>query len=148
MQNYKKVYVASKTWHAPKIREVRSMLENDLTYNLRISSRWIDMKKDDPIVMNDKPQLWTICHEDVVNCDIFVLYSEKNDEHRGALVELGTAFACEKPVYAIGSSRSTIADEISDVAYTHYPLFKTCPTNKLDEGFFYINAHELVRGYF
>jgi nucleoside 2-deoxyribosyltransferase len=147
MKIYKKVYIASKVWHAPKIRAVRASIKKDPTNNLEITSRWIDMEKDHPIVMNDKAKLWDICHNDVMAADIFVLYSEPGDEHRGALVELGTAYACKIPVYAIGSSKSTIPDRISDVAFTYYPLFHTCPTPNLDEGMFYINAHQFVEEY-
>jgi len=148
MKNYKKVYVASKTWHSPKIRAVRDSIKKDPTNNLQITSRWIDMGKDNPIVLNDKPELWKICHDDVMDADLFVLYSEPGDEHRGALVELGTAFACNIPVYAIGDCKSTLPDKISDVAFTHYPLFHTCPTHILEEGLLYVNAHETAKEYY
>jgi nucleoside 2-deoxyribosyltransferase len=114
-----KFYTAGKIWHAPKFRELRD------SYGFSIQARWIDLEADSDIVKNRKDILWTQCLEDVRSSSYVLLYSETFDEEqRGALVELGMAFAFNKPVYAIGTCKSLKANGISDVAFTHYPLFK------------------------
>jgi nucleoside 2-deoxyribosyltransferase len=124
-----KFYTAGKVWHAPKFRDLRD------SYGFPIQARWIDLEADSDIVMNRKDVLWTQCLEDVRSSSYVLLYSEEfEEEQRGALVELGMAFAFNKPVYAVGTCKSLKANGISDVAFTHYPLFK------------WLNATDLLTG--
>ena len=86
-----------------------------------INARWIDLDENHPIVVYDKPKLWQICYEDVRDCDYVLLYCEDmNEEQRGALVEIGMAFAFNKPVYAVGTCKTIQPNKISDVAFTHF----------------------------
>jgi hypothetical protein len=63
------------------------------------------------------------------------MYSEDfNEEQRGALVEIGMAFGFQKPVYAVGRCKTISPNEISDVAFTHFPNWTWLPTNDLVEG--------------
>lgn len=122
-------YTAGKIWHAPKFRELRD------SYGFVVNSRWIDLESDSDIVLNRKDELWTQCLEDVRSSSFVLLYSEEfGEEQRGALVELGMAFAFNKPVYAIGACKSLKANGISDVAFTHYPLFSWLQATDLVTG--------------
>jgi len=130
-----KIYVASKVWHAPKILKARDV------WGFNINGRWMEMGKDHPIVLNDKPRLWEICLKDVYDCDFFVIYSEPADEQRGALVELGMAYGFDKPCFGIGVGRSTKADHVSDAAFTHYKNFKWVETHDLKLGLEYAEVY-------
>ena len=64
-----------------------------------------------------------------------LLYCEDfNEEQRGALVEIGMAYGCGKPVYAIGKCASIAPNEISDVAFTHFKNWTWLETTDLVEG--------------
>jgi hypothetical protein len=131
-------YTASKIWHAPKFQHLRD------TIGLPVQARWIDLKDDDDIVQNRKGDLWQLCLEDVTRSDFMLLYSEDfEEEQRGALVELGMAFAAGKRVYAVGRCKSISPNGISDVAFTHHELFTWLPTTDLVRGAFLAIAIEL-----
>ena len=122
-------YTAGKVWHAPKFQNLRDNL------GFAVKVRWIDLDDDSDIVQNHKDQLWTLCFEDVRDSDFVLLYCEDfNEEQRGALVELGMAYGFDKPVYAVGTCKTIQPNEISDVAFTHYPKFHWLPTSDLVEG--------------
>lgn len=122
-------YTAGKIWHAPKFKDLRD------NHKLPVRARWIDLKDEDDIVQNRKGDLWQLCYEDVRDSDFVLLYSEEwSEEQRGALVELGMAYGMQKPVYAVGKCKSLGANAISDVAFTHYPLFHWLPTLDLVQG--------------
>jgi hypothetical protein len=122
-------YTAGKIWHAPKFQHLRD------TLGLPVQARWIDLKNDDDIVRNRKGDLWQLCLEDVTQSDFMLLYSEDwEEEQRGALVELGMAFAAGKHVFAVGRCKSISPNGISDVAFTHHDLFTWLPTDNLVEG--------------
>jgi nucleoside 2-deoxyribosyltransferase len=128
-RNTMQFYTAGKTWHAPKFQHLRD------TLGMPVQARWIDLKDDDDIVVNRKGDLWQLCLEDVTRSDFLLLYSEAfEEEQRGALVELGMAFAAGKRVYAIGRCKSIAPNAISDVAFTHHKLFHWLPTQELVEG--------------
>lgn len=119
-------YTAGKIWHAPKFQHLRD------TLGLPVQARWIDLKEDDDIVRNRKGDLWQLCLEDVTQSDFVLLYSEDmNEEQRGALVEVGMAYGAGKPVYAVGRCNSICPNGISDVAFTHHPLWTWLPTDDL-----------------
>ena len=92
-----KVYTAGKIWHAPKFQYLRDVLGYD------VNARWIDLEDSNWIVRKRKDILWQICYEDVRDCDFVLLYCEDmSEEQRGALVEIGMAYAF-KPVYAVST---------------------------------------------
>jgi hypothetical protein len=133
-----KFYCASKIWHAPKFQHLRD------TLGLPVQARWIDLKDDDDIVKNRKGDLWQLCLEDVTRSDFLLLYSEDwDEEQRGALVELGMAYGAGKRVYAVGRCKSIAPNAISDVAFTHHPLFTWLPTTDLVRGAFLALAMEM-----
>lgn len=110
-------YTAGKIWHAHKFQELRD------TIGLPVKARWIDLNetRDAEFIANQKDELWKQCFEDVRDSDFVLIYSEDfNEEQRGALVEVGMAYGMNKPVYAVGRCKTIAANEISDVAFTHY----------------------------
>lgn len=124
-----KIYTAGKIWHAPKFQFLRD------TLGLKVNARWIDYTDDCDIVKNRKDLLWQHCYEDVRDCDLVLLYSEDAaEEQRGALVEVGMAYGMGKPVYAVGACQSIKPNNISDVAFTHYNLWKWLRTTNLEKG--------------
>lgn len=122
-------YTAGKVWHNTKFQNLRDNL------GFAVKARWIDLDNDSDFVQNRKDELWTLCFEDVRDCDFVLLYCEDFDEEqRGALVELGMAFGFGKSVYAVGTCKTIQPNAISDVAFTHFPKFHWLPTTDLVEG--------------
>ena len=125
-----KVYTAGKIWHAPKFQELRDVFGYD------VNARWIDLDDNNYIVRKRKDILWQICYEDVRDCDFVLLYCEDmSEEQRGALVEIGMAYAFQKPVYAVGTCKTIQPNKISDVAFTHFEGFHWLPESDLLKGF-------------
>ena len=125
-----KVYTAGKIWHAPKFQYLRDTLGYD------VNARWIDLDDSNWIVRKRKDILWQICYEDVRDCDFVLLYCEDmSEEQRGALVEIGMAYAFQKPVYAVGTCKTIQPNKISDVAFTHFEGFHWLPESDLLKGF-------------
>ena len=125
-----KVYTAGKIWHAPKFQYLRDVLGYD------VNARWIDLDNNNWIVRKRKDILWQICYEDVRDCDFVLLYCEDmSEEQRGALVEIGMAYAFQKPVYAVGTCKTIQPNKISDVAFTHFEGFHWLPESDLLKGF-------------
>ena len=125
-----KVYTAGKIWHAPKFQYLRDVLGYD------VNARWIDLDDNNWIVRKRKDILWQICYEDVRDCDFVLLYCEDiSEEQRGALVEIGMAYAFQKPVYAVGTCKTIQPNKISDVAFTHFEGFHWLPETDLLKGF-------------
>ena len=125
-----KVYTAGKIWHAPKFQYLRDVLGYD------VNARWIDLEDSNWIVRKRKDILWQICYEDVRDCDFVLLYCEDiSEEQRGALVEIGLAYAVGKPVYAVGTCKTIQPNKISDVAFTHFEGFHWLPESDLLKGF-------------
>ena len=125
-----KVYTAGKIWHAPKFQYLRDVLGYD------VNARWIDLEDNNWIVRKRKDLLWQICYEDVRDCDFVLLYCEDmSEEQRGALVEIGMAYAFQKPVYAVGTCKTIQPNKISDVAFTHFEGFHWLPESDLLKGF-------------
>ena len=115
-----KIYAAGKVWHNTKFQALRDVHGFDLT------SRWIDLGKEgeDPIVTFNKPLLWQMCLEDVARADAVVLYCEDpEEEQRGSVMEAGHALALGKPVFCINTCKTFSPCAISDVAFTHHPLW-------------------------
>ena len=111
------IYAAAKIWHAPKFQQLRD------AYDFDIVSRWIDYGENDPIVQQ-KDVLWQHCLEDVLKADIMVIYCEDMaEEMRGVIMEAGHAMAVGHRIYCINTCDSFSPSPISDVAFTHHPLW-------------------------
>ena len=125
-----KVYTAGKIWHAPKFQYLSDVLGYD------VNARWIDLEDSNWIVRKRKDILWQICYEDVRDCDFVLLYcGDMSEEQRGALVEIGMAYAFGKTVYAVGTCKTIQPNKISDVAFTHFEGFHWLPETDLLKGF-------------
>jgi hypothetical protein len=84
------IYVASKTVHAPKWRDLRAS-------GLDINSTWIDEVVDKrPHAEGgavDHADLWRRCVDEASEARWMLLYAEPGEVLKGALVELGAALA-------------------------------------------------------
>lgn len=124
MQHLPKIYAAGKIWHAPKFRELRD------TYGFTLTSRWIDIQGDSssPAIYKGKEisrrEIWEMCLRDVLAADIIVIWCGDTDEEmHGAIMEAGHAMATGKRVFCVNTCDSFSPCEISDVAFTHHPLW-------------------------
>lgn len=132
-------YTAGKIWHADKFQHLRDNV------GLPVRARWIDLKEDDPIVLNEKGKLWQMCLEDVRDSNYVFLYSGAIDEEqRGALVEVGMALSLGKRVYAYGKCKSIQASPISDAAFTHHPLWHWIDAENYVKASYYALATEIA----
>jgi hypothetical protein len=132
-----KIYSASKIWHAEKWLQAR----DKMGYN--ITSSWIDVPcgtAENPtgaklLSSAEKTQLWVDCAREVTEADMLIVYAEKGDKQRGALVEIGGALSAGTPVYLIGNCKSFEVNAFSDAAYCHHPLFMKLPTQDWKKGY-------------
>lgn len=131
-------YTAGKIWHADKFRFLRD------TVGMLVQARWIDINTDQAAEMNKTGALWQQCYEDVRDSDFVLVYCEDfTEEQRGALVEIGMAYGMGKPVYCVGVCQSFKANAISDVAFTHFPLWTWLNESNLTKGAYYATAMEI-----
>lgn len=139
------IYSASKIWHAKRWQYMR----DTLGYN--INATWIDIPCGSPsdptgaklLTDEEKCDLWVDCSNQTRDCDMLICYAEKNDEQRGALVEIGGALANDNPVYLIGNCPSFMVAGHSDVAFTKHPLFHRVPTEgNQQQGYDFITGYE------
>lgn len=119
-----KIYAAGKIWHAPKFQELRDL------YGFDINSRWIDIQGDSssPATYQGKEitrrQIWEMCLEDAISADCMVIYCEDMaEEMRGVIMEAGHSMAVNNPIFCINTTNSFSPCKISDVAFTHHPLW-------------------------
>lgn len=89
-----KVYVASKTKHAPKWKDMREVR------GLKIVSTWIDDAGQGGAI--DRADLAARCIQEVIEADCLIVYYEPGEYFKGAFIEIGAGFAAEKPIYVIG----------------------------------------------
>ncbi len=108
-----KIYIASKTKHAPKWRKLRAN-------GLNIISTWIDEAGAGESI--DLSDLAIRCIDEAKSADRLILYCEDADVLKGALIEVGAALAFGVPVFVVGSSYSL------QTALRHHPLWKKCLT--------------------
>lgn len=129
-------YTAGKTWHATTFAMLRDII------GYPVKARWIDLDPESDLVLNRKNDLWQLCFEDVRDSNFVLMYSaDSEEEQRGALVEIGMAYGLNKPVYAINKCKSFMANEISDVAFTHHHLWNWVPEFTLAKGAAWATAH-------
>lgn len=87
------IYVASKTKHAKKWQDYRSA-------GFPICSTWIDETgENEP---DDLRGLWKRCIKESSECSALVAYAEPGDVWKGAFIEIGSALASGKIVFAVG----------------------------------------------
>ncbi|SFJ68333.1 hypothetical protein [Methylobacterium brachiatum] len=87
------IYMASKTAHAPRWRQMRAD-------GLPIISTWIDEAgAGESQCLKD---LWRRCVDEAAGADCVIVYREPGEVLKGAFVEVGAALAVGTPVYAVG----------------------------------------------
>lgn len=130
------IYSASKIWHNTKWLALRDV------WGYNIISRWINVPCGTEGNMTgakiftpaEKAVLWQECDFDARTADMMVVYAERDNEMRGALVEMGIAMGNGKPIYVIGTCPTFEVAPHSDVAFMYHPLVKRIYTNKHPSG--------------
>lgn len=88
-----KIYIASRTKHAPLWRETRAQ-------GIGIISSWINEAGEGETA--DLSELWTRVQREVRGADRLVFYAEAGDfPLKGALIEVGMALMIGVPVYVV-----------------------------------------------
>jgi hypothetical protein len=100
-------YIASKTKHADKWRELRD------NAGVNIISTWID----EAGVGETKcfSDLWTRCINEASSADVLIVYVEEGEQLKGGFVEVGAALASKKPVFGAGAT--------SQFSFSKHPMF-------------------------
>ncbi len=125
-----KIYIASKAYNAEIIKEFRDRNMD----KFECTSSWIEFDPNSYFVKHEKDKLWGVCMADIKKSDFLILYShDYNDDHNGALVEIGASLSLGKPVYEVGTSFRTTPCETSDVAYTYHGFYKILDVKTLVE---------------
>lgn len=93
------IYIASKTVHAPRWRELRRR-------GLPIISTWIDEAGAGET--SDWPGLWDRCIGEASAAEALIVYREDGETLKGAWVEVGAALSSGKPVVAVGCSEFSV----------------------------------------
>lgn len=106
------IYVASKVKHANMWRALRQA-------GYPIISSWIYEAGVD--TTSDWPGLWVRCVHEVQAATCLILYLEEGEMLKGALVELGVAFATDIPVYLVTE------DSSHSYSACLHPLVIWCP---------------------
>jgi hypothetical protein len=88
------IYVASKTRHAHMWKQMRA--DGHL-----IVSSWIDEAGHGDTL--DWADLWRRCVREVSSADICLVYRQGDELLKGALIEMGVAFAKDKRVFFVGN---------------------------------------------
>ena len=133
-----KIYIASKAKHRPRWRALRDS-------GVNINSRWIDTPDlyigttaGDGVSDLDYEKLWIQCIEDVINCDMLILYVEPGEVLKGALVEVGAALAAGRMVIACAD-----LDGIEGIGtWWNHPLVEVIPSRSIGEVMGYFNGQE------
>lgn len=91
------IYIASKTKHAPRWRELRGK-------GFPIISTWIDeADKGQTYSWSD---LWTRCVNEAKSATCLIFYKEEGENLEGGYVEVGAALAANKKVYIVGKVKT------------------------------------------
>jgi hypothetical protein len=100
-----KVYIASKFHHGQRWKDLseEAYKYDHPWYGITFVGRWF---LDYAGVIPDEPQFcklgWEHDIEDVIACDVLIVYAEPEEHLRGALVEVGAALAYGRYVLTIG----------------------------------------------
>lgn len=106
------IYIASKTVHAPRWRELRAA-------GLPINSSWIDEagKGESASLSN----LWIRCINEARSADCLIAYREPGEVLKGAFVEIGAALGEGKRVFLVGFQEDNFS-------FKNHPLCTQCLT--------------------
>ncbi len=96
-----KIYIASKTKHAPTWRLLREGLRGS---NNWINSSWIDEAGEGQSA--DYKDLARRCLSEIASANFVILYCESDELLKGALIEAGVALAYGKEVRCVGDCGS------------------------------------------
>lgn len=110
-----KIYTASKVIHADKWRALRAS-------GVEVSSTWID--EAGPGESGDYEELASRCIDEVSDSNALLLYCEPGEVLKGALIEVGVAFAYNIRIFCVGECSS-----LSPVFRKH-GLWYDCPDIK------------------
>lgn len=91
------VYLASKTAHAWRWKDLRGHWARS---RITIYSSWIN--EAGPGESKSMRNLWYRCVNEACFADVLIAYREKDEELKGALVEIGAALAHDVPVFLVG----------------------------------------------
>lgn len=86
-----KVYIASKLQYAERFRKYREEWKKD---GIDLHARWHDqaiIEQNSEVSPEDFHIFWLVDEEDVKISQALILYGEKDDKLRGALIEAGIA---------------------------------------------------------
>lgn len=98
-----KVYLASKLHHAEMLRDIAAYLTTNRHYEITSSWLWQIETLEDSCPGQCKAG-WVADVLEVQKSDYFVLYAERQDNPRGALVEAGVALGLGYPVILVGEN--------------------------------------------
>ncbi|MES1986659.1 MAG: hypothetical protein V4440_01270 [Pseudomonadota bacterium] len=97
-----KVYIASKLHNAERFKGFREKWKAE---GIDLHARWFDqaiIEQTTEPSNEDFHIFWLVDEEDVKCSDAVIVYGEKDDNLRGALVEAGIAIACGILVILVG----------------------------------------------
>lgn len=106
----KTVYIASKVKHAARWLRLRKQ-------GYAINSTWIDEAGEDQ--NKDYTELAVRCLKEIQNADVLLLFCQRGEVLKGALIEAGAALALGKEVFCVGKCHT-----LSQVFRSH-PNWKT-----------------------
>lgn len=108
-----RIYIASKTKHAARWRELRD------AQGYNITSTWID--EAGPGESKDLSDLARRCVDEARKANALILYCESGDfPLKGALIEVGAALGAGVPVFVVGECESL------NTALASHPLWLAC----------------------
>lgn len=108
-----RLYVASKTKHASRWRELRAR-------GWLVVASWIDEAGEGETT--DFADLAVRCIQEAANADFVLLYVEAGETQKGSLVEVGAALAAGKQVRCVGDSRTV------SKTFRNHPLWRDFPS--------------------
>lgn len=94
-----RIYVCSKTYHAPMWRQLRDELALGSAGH-RIISTWID--EVEPGETKDRADLARRCIDEASTADRLIIYRELGDLLKGGFIEIGAALASKVEVVYVG----------------------------------------------
>lgn len=94
------IYIASKLRHADRWKSLRNNWANE---NINIVSRWIEQASlEESAHPTDFKVFWSVDEEDVSKSEVILIYIDRDETLRGALVEAGMGIAMGKMVIVAG----------------------------------------------
>lgn len=107
------VYIASKLRYAQRFREMRDSWKKDKIF---LHARWFDHEQHEDSATDDDFRIfWRVDEHDVKSSNAIIVYGERNDELRGALVEAGMAMGA-------GILTIVVGDAPAFGTWCHHPM--------------------------